>query len=36
MEKIIREMRSLAMKILENSTEGVTKRKSKQNQPLIP
>ena len=36
MEKIIREMRTLSIKILEATTEGVTKRKSKQNQPLNP
>jgi hypothetical protein len=36
LEKIIKEMLALSMKILEATTEGVKKRKSKQNQQLKP
>ena len=35
MEKIIKEMRSLSIKILDAETEGVKKRKTKQNQSII-
>lgn len=36
MEKIINKMRSFSMRICEATTEGVIKRKSKQNQSLNP